>query len=1460
MLAKRLFHLCLLVCILIVSVAIISHPVYAQDLQADQLLYIQDGNIYFLDPSTQQTTQFTSGKNYTKVKISRDNQWIIAELWTGSSAELEIISIRSGEVRDFGQVVWLKHSTPQMSPNGDKIVFRTGEAYLDQRTIVSDLSGNIVKIYNQRMDFPYWGDDNNSFYYFIENPRADIILEFYNTDIVTDETSIIYSFSWDEQFPFFPHDVFYQASSPNFVVAGSIGGGYDDYDLFFLRLDGNSEAHRLSYGACFYFDGLGDWSPDGQSFVFHQPTSSHYNWDQAVEIYHTSDSGGYLKFISKPAFYNPLWSPDGSKIALITSTGALAIYDVEKQEFETLTVDVSDKILDIDPGHCRGGSSGWEKNIRPFWSPSGTWLGYFYGDLQLINIKTENTIILDFHGKSDSIMWLPGENKSAISNVNQNESEPSLETETQEPQALKNEDPWIAYISPDKNIWLIRQNGTDKYQLTSDASKDETYIYYHNLKWSPNGNYLAFIRSDYRGSTEPTQSTLLMVPVGETEITTLANDVSGSFEWAPDSKWIVYSKSFTTKEIEGYLNKEIDTAYGLWKINLYTLTPEEFIPRKLEYPLMMPHLSPDGSKILFHMDQYFAWSNERLSIHTYPACLADLQDPNEFMVLDYGGLCDWSPNGDQFACTYEGAWQTLFIDEPCATDILSLSGEKQLTIPKGENSCDVRVSWSPDADYIAISTIIYDTESGNPDFGLDYVSLGDEINRFRLGTDIHGSFWSPDGSYLVFLIDSYSDTNERQGIYILEPNTGELKKIGDGEPRSWSSDSQWLITSNELINIISGEKEIFEENDEAAWQPFSLPPPPAIQDLHIELVNELEDGEDQNPFKLVWTHPESMAGLGSNERTITQYDIRYSETPITEENWNNANQISFYNPENSTDSVEFLVTKSSGNGIHANSFYHFAVKSVNSEGGWSDLSNVMQLIDTGFRVYPDGFSFENRGIRDLNEFNEQSMYKLFGESVCSPYSHIFNTSCAISLLADYWMKDAQQKMNPGRCFGMANISAFSFYEKSLIVDELAQHQVHMIDDEYSAWEFISRIQALSLASPSVEYLSINEIITPTFTLGLLQDSLSNKESVILSAMAINDEGNLWHHSVTPIALEENADGIWRIWVYDNNSPDAYTYYVIDTKENIWYSEKIARNKNTLSLYTYPTSMIQEKHFIDYWGNIKENITNIEVWKGGFPSLRIKNALGKRIGYYDGLFVSEIQGAYVTPIYAESINLEPMYYLPNNDVYDIVIDGSNYISETSESISIFDYQRAYRIENIRISNTTLDTLTIDPHNALLSYRSNEQKGIDLTFIEQTDNSERKIQLSNISLEPDSYIGINRNEDGEFFFSSSAFSIYNVMIYRISEKGEHRFSSENIEIDPGNSHIIDLENWDGSGKLKIQIDRNADGVVDETIKLRNDNEESQGFNQKRIAILVVFVGTIFLVIGGIGFLVVRKKSAV
>lgn len=169
---------------------------------------------------------------------------------------------------------------------------------------------------------------------------------------------------------------------------------------------------------------------------------------------------------------------------------------------------------------------------------------------------------------------------------------------------------------------------------------------------------------------------------------------------------------------------------------------------------------------------------------------------------------------------------------------------------------------------------------------------------------------------------------------ITDANWGAATEI-TGEPSPQPAGSSESFTVENLEPNTSYSFAIKSADEVPNWSPLS------------NVVNATTDPEQDAPgvvadlqvtdftstsATLAWTAPGDDSTVG----TASQYDIRYSMSPITEANWNAASQASNEpTPQTAGSSESFTVT-----GLDPSTTYYFALKTADEVPNLSGLSNV----------------------------------------------------------------------------------------------------------------------------------------------------------------------------------------------------------------------------------------------------------------------------------------------------------------------------------------------------------------------------------------------------------------------------------------------------------------------------------------------------------------------------------------
>ena len=340
---------------------------------------------------------------------------------------------------------------------------------------------------------------------------------------------------------------------------------------------------------------------------------------------------------------------------------------------------------------------------------------------------------------------------------------------------------WIAYIGQDENVWVKDIISGDQIQITSDAtinemdlSKSTNYSYSTNeMKWSPNGKYLSFVKTKYvKNSTEnfsQIQTLMLFNFEDKTSRELFSEGSINGCDWLFDSSAIIYGSSINWNYSSGPLI--LQPINGIYKFDINNGANSEFIPAKNGMPLANPRFSPDGKYVSFEEIFYLEGSGY-FSIY-------DIKN-NNFVQVDKNaenrtGNYDWLP--DSKSIVYD---KTVYAPEQVSSLYISdplRNSEKQLISP-GSISYASNPKASPDGALILFKGGGSDTE------GYVWLVGADGSNARQFSKELVGTAnWTPTGDIefstqcSIYIYDLQNNLiNTLSSCYLPAWRSEEIKK------------------------------------------------------------------------------------------------------------------------------------------------------------------------------------------------------------------------------------------------------------------------------------------------------------------------------------------------------------------------------------------------------------------------------------------------------------------------------------------------------------------------------------------------------------------------------------------------------------------------------------------------------------------------------------------------------------
>jgi len=487
--------------------------------------------------------------------------------------------------------------------------------------------------------------------------------------------------------------------------------------------------------------------------------------------------------------------------------------------------------------------------------------------------------------------------------------------------------------------------------------------------------------------------------------------------------------------------------------------------------------------------------------------------------------------------------------------------------------------------------------------------------------------------------------------------------------------------------------------------------------------------------------------------------------------------------------------------------------------------------DIGFRAVPDGYGFPNWGGINLSDFTYADLTRMFGtDAVCWK---IVGTTCILKPKAELFVYQVNIPM-AGHCLGMA-VSSLRFYKDIDLPLSLEEVYFQVKDSAVlTNWQSetfsttirrnISYFHVMQQADPFKAYSDGSMKNTPSEILSEVSLAMSGAEQnyPILFFYRTDMRGG---HAVTPYAVEDKGNGIYWIRIYDNNFPGYHDKKIIvDINNETWfYNDRYKGTRDSHNLGTAPISIFSQRPVCPWCENTLNAVPMMQLYHEGAGDLLIQDSYSRRLGFQDGVFYSEIPGAYALPVLGGlDVDTQPIFYLPLTDEYALTLAGLPTKSVGEASIVAFGPGYGITINGIDVDSNTMDVISISNDGTIVNYQPNQDQDLTYGFYLDTDNASWQLETSQVDVNASqiSVITVDpfqksleidnvQNNTGE----------YNLYFKRVSDDGTNYFASNKILFPALSSHYVHIDGWQETGSAQVDIDTNGDGVPEEIINLGN-----------------------------------------
>ncbi len=514
-----------------------------------------------------------------------------------------------------------------------------------------------------------------------------------------------------------------------------------------------------------------------------------------------------------------------------------------------------------------------------------------------------------------------------------------------------------------------------------------------------------------------------------------------------------------------------------------------------------------------------------------------------------------------------------------------------------------------------------------------------------------------------------------------------------------------------------------------------------------------------------------------------------------------------------------------------------------------------------FTPKPNGFGFPNWGGEEdsSNDLGAADMIDLFGaEGVCESGST--PEDCQLTEPAQAWIAGQLKAMTAGHCEGMAVLSlrflegkGFRGKDKPGSFQGGAESVFDLKLDgalrNYIAHYWVTQsIEEVSGPTREISRKSPAEVLDL-----LIQHLHDGKDAVALGIYKFKEGRRVDGHAVTPYAVEDMGDDVFRMHIYDNNYPGETRYLTVNKKDNTWLYRTTTKpgepegeykgdaDTHTLELtpeslrdatpFTCPfcsggdSSSGEEKHHASR--PIPRRTQYVGFSMAGEGDMLITDDAGKRVGFdfKNNKFVDEISGSRV--IFEKgglNKNIPPQIDLPLNNStkpYKIALSGKSLKRGVDADLDVEGPGFVIRFRDIKLDPGESLTMSATPDGRELSFTASNDGQTPNVFI--TIESGRKhptyfFEIGGIKLSPGKTVTMRLDiEKQKLFFkdNDSKRDAYDVLVTRINPDGTKNFyEHHDLEIaKKTDNYEMDFSKWDGKGEMCFEEDEEGNGFDDD-----------------------------------------------
>lgn len=500
-------------------------------------------------------------------------------------------------------------------------------------------------------------------------------------------------------------------------------------------------------------------------------------------------------------------------------------------------------------------------------------------------------------------------------------------------------------------------------------------------------------------------------------------------------------------------------------------------------------------------------------------------------------------------------------------------------------------------------------------------------------------------------------------------------------------------------------------------------------------------------------------------------------------------------------------------------------------------SAAPETASSGFEVATNGFSFANYGDdAAVTNLDPAAMRAIFGDQVCA---RVAGDTCTLQPTAAEWMKQQNDDMGGGHCFGLAGLS-WAMFDGAVNPERYGSATAAELQlaDNRALQTDIAAVFVTQSTSPTMDTKIVQP---PSQAITTLEEAWRRGEGFTMAIFNVKDGEPVDGHAVTPISIKPLDNGRTGIVLYDNNYPGEPQTMEVDTAAETWtYTTSSDPGEEPQQYIGGPDNLFELWPVAPMLG--PQNCPFCESGEGSeatgvagaqkavtsgsdFTTVTLNqraNAAGVSVTVTDDAG-QPIPGAQPVSPLSGSTGTPSAVRVPKDQAFVVRVDGSALTQGSEADLSIIGPGYSYGIDTFTVGVGEVDTIRYDPATRQVAYTTTSESAPDIGLTLDGEVSYGFI-IGGLALPGGGTVTVTLDEAGQTLSATAGASgqpAIDFDIERIDAQGEDAFSSEPIDLAPDEALVIEYGAWvPGGPNVPVGIAAAGSTTITERLEVAAD----------------------------------------